>query len=338
MANVMIFGSGGFGCALAAHCNALGYPVTLWTPFAAEADALRETRESPKLLPGVKLAPAIAVTTDAAAVQEADLVILATPSFAIAQTCQTFAPFLQKEAVVTCVAKGLDPDTLRRLDEVITDELPHHPCVILSGPSHAEEVAKGVPTTVVVASPNRAAAEYVQDQLMSPTLRLYVNDDVIGVELGGALKNVIALAAGICDGLELGDNTKAALMTRGITEIARLGQKMGAHADTFAGLAGIGDLIVTCTSMHSRNRRAGILIGKGTPVAEAIRQVGTVEGYAACRCAWQLASRVGVDMPIVNQTYAVLFEEKPPKQALRDLMDRPKRHESEAVWFSEQGQ
>ena len=203
----------------------------------------------------------------------------------------------------------------------------------MSGPSHAEEVGRGAPTTITVASREREAAEEVQDLLMNPALRLYVNDDVTGVELGGALKNVIALAAGIADGLQLGDNAKAALMTRGITEIARLGVAMGAKTETFAGLSGIGDLIVTCTSMHSRNRRAGILIGQGKSAEEAVREVGTGEGYPCAKTAYELGQKLRVEMPIVEQAYGVLYQKKPPAQALRDLMTRPKRHESEVIWL-----
>ena len=231
------------------------------------------------------------------------------------------------------VAKGLEDGSYKRLSQVLEEELPQQRIVALSGPSHAEEVGRGAPTTVTVASRERAAAEEVQDLLMNPTLRLYVSDDVIGVELGGALKNVIALAAGIADGLQLGDNAKAALMTRGITEIARLGVAMGARTETFAGLAGIGDLIVTCTSMHSRNRRAGILIGQGENAQEAVRQVGTVEGYPCAKTAYELSRKLQVEMPIVEQAYGVLYQRKDPSQALRDLMSRPKRHESEVIWL-----
>ena len=203
----------------------------------------------------------------------------------------------------------------------------------LSGPSHAEEVGRGVPTSVVSASEDVEAAEAVQDILMNPAFRIYVSTDVAGVELGGALKNVIALAAGICDGLEMGDNTKAALMTRGLAEMARLGGVMGASLDTFAGLSGMGDLIVTCGSMHSRNRRAGILIGQGHSPEDAVRIVGTVEGYLAARTVWHLAEREGVDMPITEQCYRVCYEGQHPRTAIRALMGRPKKHESESAWL-----
>ncbi len=212
--------------------------------------------------------------------------------------------------------------------------MPQCKIVVISGPSHAEEVATGVPTTVVAASSSRQAAEHVQDLLMNPTLRIYVNDDIKGVEYGGALKNVIALAAGICDGQKLGDNSKAALMTRGITEIARLGVALGANHETFGGLSGIGDLIVTCTSMHSRNRRAGIFIGQGNTARQALEKVGmTVEGYLATKAAYELSKSVDVEMPIVEQCYLVLYKNKSPKKAIADLMGRPKRHESETIWL-----
>lgn len=230
----------------------------------------------------------------------------------------------------------MEKGTKKRLSEVISEEIPDRPIVVLSGPSHAEEIARGVPTTIVAASKNRESAEWVQQTLTNPTLRLYVNDDVVGVELGGALKNIIAVCAGICDGLQLGDNTRAALITRGLAEIARLGVSMKADSATFSGLTGVGDLIVTCTSMHSRNHRAGILIGQGVPPEEAISRIGmTVEGCIAARTAWELAKEQGVSMPITEQLCLVL-EGKSPRSALHDLMGRPNRHENERVWL--QGQ
>ncbi|MEG2597138.1 MAG: NAD(P)H-dependent glycerol-3-phosphate dehydrogenase, partial [Oscillospiraceae bacterium] len=242
---------------------------------------------------------------------------------------------LAKDTVVASVAKGLENGTHKRLSEVIEEEIPHHPIVILSGPSHAEEIARGVPTTIVAASKCRNSAEYIQDTLSNKTLRIYVSDDVIGVGLGGALKNIIAVCAGICDGLELGDNAKAALMTRGLAEIARLGVAMGADRETFSGLAGIGDLIVTCTSMHSRNRRTGILIGQGLSPDEAVERVGmTVEGCIATQSAHELAKEKGVSMPIVEQLYDVLYGHKDIKQVISNLMERPKRHENEKIWLN----
>ena len=331
---ISILGAGGFGCALAIMCASNGHQVHLWTNSPPEVEALNRDREHKKLLPGVPIPPSVEITLDLSPIAQAEMVILAVPSFAIREVSHKAGAQAPRDIPVACVAKGFEPETFLPLADVIEEEMPHNPCVILSGPSHAEEVGRGVPTTIVAASRSRAAAEFVQDHLMNPLFRIYVNDDVTGVELGGALKNVIALAAGICDGLKIGDNAKAALMTRGITEIARLGVAMGAKSETFAGLSGIGDLIVTCTSMHSRNRRAGIFIGEGATAKEAVAKVGmTVEGYTATLCAWQLAQRYGVDMPIIRETYKVLYEDKKPHEAIRDLMNRPKRHESEVIWL-----
>ena len=335
MAHIAILGSGGFGCSLAVMCAGCGHSVLLWSPFESEVETLRKTREHTKLLPGIKLPESVRITGDLSGAAQADFVIVATPSFAVRSACRTLADSVKPGVPVSCVAKGFEPDTYKLLADVMAEELPQNPIIILSGPSHAEEVGRGVPTTIVAASTDRAAAEYAQQLLMNETLRIYINDDVVGVELGAALKNVIALAAGICDGLGLGDNTKAALMTRGITEIARLGTAMGARTETFAGLSGIGDLIVTCTSMHSRNRRAGILVGQGKTACQAIEEVGmTVEGYTAAACAYQLARRYQVEMPITEQTYLVLYENKDVKTAVRDLMGRPGRNETEQVWIS----
>ena len=331
---ISILGAGGFGCALAIMCANNGHTVHLWTNSQPEVEALNRDREHKRLLPGVAIPPAVEITLDLSPISRAELILLAVPSFAIREVSHKAAAQAPAGIPVACVAKGFEPETYKLLADVIEEEMPRNPCVILSGPSHAEEVGRGVPTTIVAASRSRAAAEMVQDELMTPLFRIYVNDDVTGVELGGALKNVIALAAGISDGLKIGDNAKAALMTRGITEIARLGVAMGAKSETFAGLSGIGDLIVTCTSMHSRNRRAGIFIGEGLTAKEAIAQVGmTVEGYTATLCAWRLSQQYGVDMPIIRETYKVLYEDKDPKDAIKDLMNRPKRHESEVIWL-----
>lgn len=334
MAKIFILGAGGFGTSLAVMCDKNGQSVTLYSPFEKEIATLSRVREHKKLLPGIVIPMSVQMTWQLPQTLDADLVIIATPSFAVRSVCTSLKGHLTPETVVSCVAKGFEPETLKPLDEVIAEELPKNPRVMISGPSHAEEVARGVPTTVVAASKDLSAAEFVQDTLMNPSLRIYTNDDVIGVELGGAVKNVIALAAGITDGLQLGDNSKAALMTRGITEIARLGVAMGAKAETFAGLSGIGDLIVTCTSMHSRNRRVGILIGQGKTALEAIDEIGmTVEGYTATKCAWELAGRYHVEMPITEQAYKVLYEGKSPREVVGALMGRSKRHEAESNWL-----
>jgi len=335
MSHIAILGSGGFGCSLAVMCAGCGHTVMLWSPFKPEVEQLRTHREHTKLLPGIKLPQQVEITDDITGALEADFVIVATPSFAVRSACSALSGHVKAGVPVACVAKGFEPETNKLLADVMAEELPQNPVVILSGPSHAEEVGRGVPTSIVAASTDRAAAEFTQELLMNETLRIYINDDVVGVELGAALKNVIALAAGVCDGLGLGDNSKAALMTRGITEIARLGTAMGARTETFAGLSGIGDLIVTCTSMHSRNRRAGILVGQGKTAAQAIEEVGmTVEGYTAAACAYQLAKTHGVEMPITREIYKVMYQNKNVKDAVRDLMGRPGRHESETIWLN----
>lgn len=336
MSNLTILGTGGFGIALAAMCHRYGHTVTLWGKFPEEIAEIRQCGEHRRLLPGVPVDSAIELTADISAAAKADLVILAVPSFAVRETARTVSPVLPASAVVANVGKGLEKGSKKRLSQVISEEIPGNPIVALSGPSHAEEIARGVPTTIVSASQRRQSAEWVQELLTNPTLRIYVSDDVTGVELSGALKNIIAVCAGICDGLQLGDNTKAALITRGLAEIARLGTALGADAATFSGLAGVGDLIVTCTSMHSRNHRAGILIGQGIPPEEAVRRIGmTVEGCIAARTAWELAQETGVPMPITEQLCLVL-DGKVPREALADLMGRPSRHENERVWL--QGQ
>ena len=279
---ITVLGSGGWGTALALLLLDNGNDVTLWSFDPKEAQVLRETRENP-MLKGVPLPDALAITTDFSTVPDSELVVMATPSFAVRATARNVAPYLREETIVVSVAKGIEKDTAKRLTEIIEEEIAGKcPVVALSGPSHAEEVGRKVPTGCVAASKDMKAAEKVQDVFMNPRFRVYTNTDVTGVELGAALKNVLALCCGISDGMGLGDNTKALLMTRGMTEMARLGVAMGGHKETFAGLSGMGDLIVTCTSMHSRNRRCGILIGQGKPVEEAIKEVGaTVEGYFA---------------------------------------------------------
>lgn len=337
MADIFILGAGGFGIALAVMCSQQGHTVTAYSPFEEEIATLNRDREHKKLLPGIPLPAELRLVSTLPEKITADLMIIATPSFAVRSSCANVKSRISPDTIAACVSKGFEPKTLKTLSDVIAEELPDNAAVMISGPSHAEEVGRGKPTTVVAASSSRQAAQQVQDILMTNSLRIYVNDDVLGVELGGALKNVIALAAGVNDGLQLGDNPKAALMTRGITEIARLGVAMGAKQETFVGLSGIGDLIVTCTSIHSRNYRTGKLIGEGLTAKQAIEQVGmTVEGYTASECAYRLAQQENVDMPIIRQVYEVLYEDKKPMDAIKDLMDRPKRHESEEIWL--QGQ
>ena len=330
---ITVLGSGGWGTALALLLLENGHDVTLWSYQEAESANLREKRENP-VLKGVPLPEELKLTADMNCVRGCGAVVIATPSFAVRGTAAQVRGLLDPGAVLVSVSKGVEKDTSLTLTDVIAQEVGEaHPVVGLSGPSHAEEVGRGVPTAVVAASKDRAAAELVQDLFMSRRFRVYTTDDVVGVELGAALKNIIALCAGVCDGLGYGDNTKAALMTRGLTEIARLGEAMGGRKETFAGLAGLGDLIVTCTSMHSRNRRCGILIGQGAAPAEAVREIGmVVEGYYAAANAKDLADKLEVEMPIAQAAYQVLYENKDPRAVIAELMTRKKKHESEESW------
>lgn len=334
MAKIVILGSGGWGIALGISANDSGNTVTLWTPFPDEAKMLNEQRESDRLK-GIRIPKSIAVTTDINVASRADAIITAVPSFALRETMERLSE-VQNIGLIINVAKGLDIKTKCRLSEVIEEYLPEAKVVVLSGPSHAEEVALREPTTLVAASKSEEAAEYVQKIMTSETLRVYTGDDVVGVELGGAFKNVIAVAAGICDGIGLGDNTKAAMMTRGLSEIARLGARLGAKQETFAGLTGIGDLIVTCTSLHSRNHNFGELVGKGVPVGEALERIGTVEGYHAAKLAHELAGMVGVELPITEAIYSALYEKHNIDDLIKYLMTRPSCAEHERSWLTKE--
>ncbi|MBQ3202387.1 MAG: NAD(P)-dependent glycerol-3-phosphate dehydrogenase [Clostridia bacterium] len=331
MSRIMVLGAGGWGIGLALVATQMGHEVTLWSFDPEELEDLRLHNQNKLRLPGVFLPQGIRLTGDMALAAEADMVILAVPSFAIRSTARALAAHLCPDTVVVNAGKGLEDGTLLRFSQVLEEELPMARVAVLSGPSHAEEVARKVPTLVAVSAKDMSAARQVQLALSQASFRIYLNEDLIGVELGGALKNVIALCAGIVDGLGMGDNTKAALMTRGLVEIARLGKEMDADERTFFGLSGMGDLTVTCGSMHSRNLRAGILIGRGETVENAIRQVGTVEGYLAARAAWELACRYKVDMPIVEHCYRVCYEGMDPRMALAQLMERPFGMENDAV-------
>ena len=330
---IAVLGSGGWGTALALVLLENGHDVTLWSYTEEESAVLRQTGENP-MLKGVALPKELKLTSDLVCVKGCGAVVLATPSFAVRTTAKAAASLLEPGAVLVSVSKGIEKDTSLTLTDAIEQEVGDaHPIVALSGPSHAEEVGRHIPTVVVSASKDRSAAEQVQDLFMNERFRVYASDDVVGVELGAALKNVIALCAGISDGMGYGDNTKAALMTRGLTEIARLGVAMGGRRETFAGLSGVGDLIVTCTSMHSRNRRCGILIGKGTPTQQAVKEIGAVvEGYYAAANARTLARKVGVEMPITEAAYQVLYEGKDPRKVIVDLMTRERKHELEDSW------
>lgn len=336
---ITVYGAGSWGIALSMLLYRNGHEVTTWTHRTEECELLQNTRMNEKLLPGVRIPETIAITTDIACAADAQLIVLAVPSFAIAQTAEKVAKVVKSGVPVVNVGKGLDAaNGYCRFSESISRIFGQdHAVVALTGPTHAEEVARGIPTAIVAASENRAAAELCQDVFMNEVFRVYTSSDVIGAELGGAFKNIIALAAGVSDGMGLGDNSKAGLMTRGLTEIARLGIALGAHQETFAGLSGMGDLIVTCTSMHSRNRRAGILIGQGKNVSQAMEEVGAVvEGYYATEAGYHLAKKAGISMPITEQLYHVLYENGDVRQAIQALMCRSKKNEreSETIWFS----
>lgn len=327
-----VIGSGSWGTALALLLCANGHETALWSHDPRKAAQMKASRENPRLT-GVRLPEALEITADPAWVAECTLVVLASPSFALRDISRKIAPYLRKDAVLAVATKGVEQGSLKRMSQVAAEETGCR-VVALTGPSHAEEVARGIPTGCLAAGEDQTAAELVQGAFMSDTFRVYTSPDMVGAELGGALKNVIALCAGISDGLGYGDNTKAMLMTRGLTEIARLGSAMGASRETFTGLAGVGDLIVTCTSLHSRNRRAGILIGQGVSPEKAMEQVGAVvEGYYAACSAWELCGRLGVEMPIIGAAYAVLYEGQAPDKAVRELLTRPARPEPElAGW------
>ena len=329
---VAVVGSGAWGTALAIRLCKNGHDVTMWT-FEKELIPQMENERVNIRLPGVKLPEELKISPDYACVSGCKLVVVAAPSFPIRSVSRGIAPYIDEDAVVVSVTKGIEQGTQLRMSEVVAQETGKK-VVVLTGPSHAEEVALDVSTGCLSACDDQELAEFVQDAFMSEEFRIYTSPDAIGAELGAALKNVIALCAGVSDGLGCGDNTKAMLMTRGLTEMARLGISMGASKDTFAGLAGVGDLIVTCTSMHSRNRRAGILIGQGKSVDEAMKEVGAVvEGYYAAAAAYELCQRQGVEMPIVTAAYQCLYEGKSARQAVRDLLGRQKRSEQEdAGW------
>ena len=330
MAKVSVLGAGSWGTALSLLLCKNGHEVTLWSALEDEVRMLCEKREHESKLPGVRLPEDMKITADLEdSLQDPDVAVLAVPSPFTRSTAHRMAPFVKKGQIIVNVAKGVEEHTLMTLSEIISEEIPQADVCVLSGPSHAEEVGKGLPTTCVVSAEKRETAEYLQGIFMSPVFRVYTTPDILGVELGGALKNVIALAAGTADGLGYGDNTKAALITRGIAEISRLGTKMGARAETFYGLSGIGDLIVTCASVHSRNRKAGYLMGKGYTMQEAMDEVKmVVEGVYSARAAKSLAEKYQVEMPIIEEVNKVLFEDKPAADAVRDLMLRDQKVET----------
>ncbi|NIK77570.1 glycerol-3-phosphate dehydrogenase (NAD(P)+) [Paenibacillus castaneae] len=327
--------AGSWGTALASVLANNGYEVSLWTRSEEQAQNINLHRENSKFLPGVKLPDLINATSDLKqALQGVELALFVAPSAAMREVAKQAAPYLSRDALVVHATKGFEADTLKRMTTVLSEELnrPVEELVVLSGPSHAEEVIRKQPTTVVVASANIHAAEQAQDALMNTHFRVYTNPDVVGVEVAGAVKNIIALCAGLTDGLQFGDNARAALLTRGLAEIGRLGTAMGANPLTFAGLAGVGDLIVTSTSKHSRNWRAGFMLADGTPLDEVLSRMGmVVEGVRTTRAAQVLAKQYNVEMPITFQLYEVLFENKSPRTAVENLMGRLKTHEIEEI-------
>lgn len=336
MAEIGIIGSGSWGIALASLLHKNGHRVTVWSAFEHEIASLKTTRQL-KTLPELVLPEDMLFTADLkAAMQDKDILITAVPSIYVRQTAEKMQPHCADGQIVVNVAKGIEDRTLMTLSDILEEELPMANVAVLSGPSHAEEVSRGLPTTCVVGARDQKTAEYIQNVFMSPEFRVYISSDILGIEVGGALKNVIALAAGIADGLGYGDNTKAALITRGIHEIARLGTAMGAKFETICGLSGIGDLIVTCASMHSRNRRAGILIGQGCSMQEAMDQVQmVVEGVYSAKAGLALAEKYQVQMPIIAEVNHVLFDGKSAKDAVQDLMLRDKTSETPALLWDE---
>lgn len=336
MAQVSIIGGGSWGIALAVLLRKNGHEITVWSALEREIAMLREFREH-KMLPGVKLPEEIVFTTDdREAVEGKDLLVMAVASSYTRETAHRLSSLVAPKQKILNVAKGIEEHTVMTLSEIIEQEIPQADVAVMSGPSHAEEVGRGIPTTIVVGAGTKATAEYIRSLFMNEVFRVYITPDILGMELGGALKNVVALAAGIADGLGYGDNTKAALITRGITEIARLGTAMGGKFETFCGLTGIGDLIVTCASMHSRNRRAGILIGQGKSCEEAMAEVKmVVEGVYSAKAAMKLAEKYQVQLPIIEQVNQVLFYDKPCSMAVQELMLRDKKAEHEDLPWPE---
>lgn len=328
--SISLIGGGSFGTALAVHLAKKGYEVKIWDRSEDVVNSINLKRRNPKYLSEISLPHNINAYCDVKdALAESQFVILSVPSSAVRNVTENIKGYIRKDQVVISIAKGIEYDSHKRMSEVIKEELPYNDVVVMSGPSHAEEVVLNMPTAVVVSSVNIEASKKVQDLLFSERFRVYTNPDICGVEIGGAYKNIIALAAGISDGIGFEDNTKAALMTRGMSEIIRIGLKLGGKIETFSGLAGIGDLIVTCTSMHSRNRRAGILIGKGNKVEDAVKEIGmVVEGIDACRAFYALKEKLKVSMPITDGLYKVLFENMDPKACVHDLMTRDMKEEN----------
>lgn len=328
-----MIGAGSWGIALSVVLSENGHDVVVWSIMEDEIKMLREHHEHVDKLPGVKLKESVTFTTDIReAIEGSDMLVLAVPSVFTRSTAKSMTPFVTDGQIVVCVAKGIEDETFKTITAVVEEEIPNADAAVMCGPSHAEEVGIGLPTTVVAGAKTKETAEKIQDMFMSDTFRVYTSPDILGMELGGSLKNVIALAAGMIDGLGYGDNTKAALITRGISEISRLAIKMGARPETLSGLTGIGDLIVTCESKHSRNRKAGMLMGQGYTMEEATKEVKmVVEGIYSAKAALALGKKYGVELPIIEEVNAVLFHNKPVKEGVFDLMQREKRSEHSSL-------
>jgi glycerol-3-phosphate dehydrogenase (NAD(P)+) len=328
-AKVTFLGAGSFGTALSIMLAKKGLDINIWDRDKNVIEDINIKKENFKYLPKITIPHNVKAFIDIEeAIEGSAFIVLSVPSHVVRSLSGQISSMVNEKQIVVSIAKGIEEDSLKRISQVIEEEIPQSPVVILSGPSHAEEVALDIPTLVVVTSKDMKSAEKVQDVFMTNKFRVYTNEDLIGVEVSGAVKNIIALAAGVSDGIGYGDNTKAALMTRGMSEIIRIGTKLGGKSETFSGLTGIGDLIVTCTSMHSRNRRAGILIGKGVPVEEAITQIGmVVEGIKACNAFYKLKEKLDVSMPITDMLHKVLFEGKDAKYGVYELMSRDKKSE-----------
>ena len=328
-----MIGAGSWGIALSVVLSENGHDVVVWSIMEDEIKMLREHHEHVDKLPGVKLKESVTFTTDIReTIEGSDMLVLAVPSVFTRSTAKSMAPFVTDGQIVVCVAKGIEDETFKTITAVVEEEIPNADASVMCGPSHAEEVGIGLPTTVVAGAKTKETAEKIQDMFMNDTFRVYTSPDILGMELGGSLKNVIALAAGMIDGLGYGDNTKAALITRGISEISRLAIKMGAKPETLSGLTGIGDLIVTCESKHSRNRKAGMLMGQGYTMEEATKEVKmVVEGIYSAKAALALGKKYGVELPIIEEVNAVLFHNKPVKEGVFDLMQREKRSEHSSL-------
>ena len=337
MANVGIMGAGSWGTALALLLHKNGHQVTVWSISEEEVEMLSTKREHESKLPGVRIPDDMEFTSDLAkAVKDKDFIVMAVPSPFTRSTAKSMSPYIPEGQIIVDVAKGIEEDTLMTLSQQIEQEIPQADVAVLSGPSHAEEVGRGIPTSVVIGAKTKKTGEYLQSMFMNEVFRVYTSPDILGMELGGSLKNVIALAAGIADGLGYGDNTKAALITRGIAEIARLGVEAGGALESFTGLTGIGDLIVTCASVHSRNRKAGYLIGQGMSMQEAMDEVKmVVEGVYSTKAAVKMGKKYGVSTPIIEEVNKVLFEGKNPGEAVRDLMLRDSKPEISTLSWKE---